>query len=159
MPQRYDKTPMRTSHMPATTESPETTEPRFPAGRYGRRREPRTSRRWILVVLVIAVIAAGLAVSVQLYRQYGDPPYQPKVLSFHPAKDRVTIEFEVYKPRGQAATCIVRARAANGEEVGRAEVPVPAGDPDAESVTVTYTLATSREPVTGEVVGCARAGA
>jgi hypothetical protein len=145
--------------MPASTDAPETTEPRFPAGRYGRRREPRTTRRWVVVLLVIGVIAAGLAISVQLYRQYGNPPYQATVLSFHPGQHRVTIEFEVYKPRGEAATCIVRARAANGEEVGRAEVPVPAGDPGADSVRVTYPLATSREPVTGEVAGCARAGA
>lgn len=133
-------------------------EPRFPAGRYGRRRRPRTSRRWVAVVLTVAVMLAGLAVSVQLYRQYGDPAYQPKVLTFDVGEGDVTIRFQVYKPGGQAATCIVRARAANGEEVGRAEVPIPAGDPDGDSVTVTYTLATSREPVTGEVVGCAPAG-
>lgn len=133
-------------------------EPRFPSGRYGRRRQPRTPRRWVAVVLTVAVIIVGLAVSVQLYRQYGDPTYQPKVLTFVTDEGKVTIRFQVYKPGGQAATCIVRARAANGEEVGRAEVAIPAGDPDSDSVTVTYTLATSREPVTGEVVGCAPAG-
>ncbi|MGH3715268.1 MAG: DUF4307 domain-containing protein [Micromonosporaceae bacterium] len=135
-------------------------EPTFPPGRYGRRREPRPQRRWVAVVLTVAVIVAGLAVSVQLYRQYGDPTYQPKVLTFDVAQSKreVTIRFQVYKPGGEPATCIVRARAANGEEVGRAEVDIPAGAPDADSVTVTYTLATSREPVTGEVVGCAPAG-
>ncbi|MGH3737958.1 MAG: DUF4307 domain-containing protein [Micromonosporaceae bacterium] len=135
-------------------------EPQFPPGRYGRRREPRPTRRWVAVVLTIAVIVAGLGISVQLYRQYGDPTYQPKVLTFDvdEPNDQVTIRFQVYKPGGEPATCIVRARAANGEEVGRAEVDIPAGDPDSDSVTVTYTLRTSREPVTGEVVGCARAG-
>ncbi|MGH3648617.1 MAG: DUF4307 domain-containing protein [Micromonosporaceae bacterium] len=133
-------------------------EPTFPAGRYGRRRQPRPARRWVAVLLATLVIIAGLAISLQLYRQYGDPTYQPKVLTFTIGDGEVTIRFQVYKPGGQPATCIVRARAANGEEVGRAEVAIPAGSPDSDSVTVTYTLATSREPVTGEVVGCAPAG-
>jgi hypothetical protein len=109
------------------------------------------------------VIAVGLAISVQLYRQYGDPEYRPAVLAFQigegTAEGTVTIRFQVFKPGGEPATCIVRARATNGEEVGRAEVDIPGGNPDGDSVTVTYTLATSREPVTGEVVGCAPAGA
>ncbi|MGH3729780.1 MAG: DUF4307 domain-containing protein [Micromonosporaceae bacterium] len=134
------------------------TSPRFPEGRYGRRRRRRTTPRWVMALLTVGVMLAGLAVSVQLYRQYGDPPYQPKVLTFNIGDGEVTIKFQVYKPAGKPATCIVRARAANGEEVGRAEVDIPAGKPDADSVTVTYTLATSREPVTGEVVGCAPAG-
>jgi hypothetical protein len=108
------------------------------------------------------VVVAGLAISAQLYRQYGDPEYRPAVLAFQIGEGAdegtVTIRFQVFKPPGKAATCIVRARASNGEEVGRAEVDIPAGNPDGESVTVTYTLATSREPVTGEVVGCAPAG-
>lgn len=134
------------------------TEPHFPPGRYGRRRQRRTTPRWLVALLTVVVALAGLAVSVQLYRQYGAPPYQPKVLTFHIGEGDVTIRFQVYKPSGKPATCIVRARAANGEEVGRAEVDIPAGKPDADSVTVTYTLATSRKPVTGEVVGCAAAG-
>lgn len=133
-------------------------QPQFPAGRYGRRREPRKPRRWVAALLTGVVIVAGLAVAVQLYRQYGAPEYQPKVITFKPSDDRVTIKFQVYKRGGRAAVCIVRARAANGEEVGRAEVDIPAGSPNGDSVTVTYTLATSREPVTGEVVGCAPAG-
>lgn len=132
--------------------------PQFPAGRYGRRREPRPPRRWTVALLTGLVIVAGLAVAVQLYRQYGDPEYQPKVLTVQPSENRVKIRFQVYKPGGQAAVCIVRARAENGEEVGRAEVDIPAGSPDGDSVIVTYTLATSRKPVTGEVVGCAPAG-
>jgi hypothetical protein len=136
--------------------------PRFPPGRYGRRREPRHTPRWLVGLLLVGVIAVGLVVSVQLYRQYGDPEYRPAVLAFQvgegSAEGTVTIRFQVFKPGGEPATCIVRARAANGEEVGRAEVDIPAGNPGGQSVTVTYTLATSREPVTGEVVGCAPAG-
>ncbi|HEX6077096.1 MAG TPA: DUF4307 domain-containing protein [Micromonosporaceae bacterium] len=137
--------------------------PRFPQGRYGRRREPRSTPRWLVALLMAGVIAVGLAISVQLYRQYGDPEYRPAVLAFQigegAAEGTVTIRFQVFKPGGEPATCIVRARATNGEEVGRAEVDIPGGNPDGDSVTVTYTLATSREPVTGEVVGCAPAGA
>ncbi|HEX2418703.1 MAG TPA: DUF4307 domain-containing protein [Micromonosporaceae bacterium] len=136
--------------------------PRFPPGRYGRRRESRRTPRWLVALLMSGVIAVGLAISLQLYRQYGDPEYRPAVLAFQvgegAAEGTVTIRFQVFKPGGTPGTCIVRARAANGEEVGRAEVDIPAGNPDGQSVTVTYTLATSREPVTGEVVGCAPVG-
>lgn len=134
------------------------TTPTFPAGRYGRRREPRRTPRWVLPLLVVGVVAVSAAVSLQLFRQYGAPEYQPKVLAYTNVTDTgITVTFEVYKPPGKPATCIARARSADGAEVGRAEVAIPAGGADRDSVTVTYQIATSRRPVTAEVPRCAAA--
>lgn len=131
------------------------TTPTFPAGRYGRRRGPRRTPRWVLPVLVVGVFAVGAAVSLQLFRQYGAPEYRPKVLGYTNVTDRaITVTFLVYKPSGEPATCFARARSADGAQVGDAEVAVPAGDPGSDSVTVTHQIATSRRPVTAEVPAC-----
>ncbi|MGH3662025.1 MAG: DUF4307 domain-containing protein [Micromonosporaceae bacterium] len=132
--------------------------PEFPPGRYGRRRSPRPRRRWASISLTVAAVLFGLAITAQLYQQYGNPEHSSQVLSFTLAERHVKIRFEVRKPGGEPATCVVRARAKDGAEVGRAEVDIPAGRPDDTSVTVTYTLATSRKPVTGEVAGCGDTG-
>jgi hypothetical protein len=127
------------------------TEPTFPAGRYGRRRAPRVRRRWPTVLLAGVVAAAGVGLSVRLYQQYGQPDYIPTVTRFYDmTDDGVTVEFVVRKPSDDPATCRVRARARNGEEVGRAEVDVERGS----QVRMTYRLATSKRPVTVEVPAC-----
>jgi len=131
------------------------TAPVFPPGRYGRRREPHRAPRWVLPVLVVLVLLAGLAVAATLYRRQAVQVRGAVVAFDVAAEDRVRVRFTVRGARSAAATCTVRARAADGAEVGRAEVPVPAGgdrDP-----TVTYDLRTSRRAVTGEVQRCARA--
>ena len=127
------------------------TEPTFPAGRYGRRREPRPRRRWLTVVLAVIAAVAGVGLSVRLYQQYGQPDYIPTVTRFYDITDEgVTVEFDVRKPADESATCRVRARARSGEEVGLAEVDVATGSP----VRTTYRLATSKKPVTVEVPAC-----
>jgi hypothetical protein len=124
---------------------------RYPPGRYGRRREPRPRRRWLTFALAGAVGLAGLAVAWQLYTQYGPQDYEPQVQRFYNVTDDgITVDFVVRKDPQQRATCSVRARSASGEEVGLAQVDVPAG---AEAF-VTYRLATSDRPVTAEVPAC-----
>ena len=44
----------------------------FPPGRYGRRREPRRSRRWVSALLLALVVLAGTLIAVSLYLRYGD---------------------------------------------------------------------------------------
>jgi hypothetical protein len=122
----------------------------FPPGRYGRRRAPRRHGRLVGAVFLVAIVAATLTLAVTLYGRYGDPAYDPTVLRFSEITDsQVVITFRVSAPEGRASVCAVRARARDGSVVGRAEVPVPAGQPQ-----VTYRLATSARPVTGEVVRC-----
>jgi hypothetical protein len=125
--------------------------PKYPPGRYGRRREPRPNRRWLTAVLAGAVLLAGLGVTWQLYQQYGPRDFEPQVQRFYDiTDDGITVDFVVRKAADRRAVCSVRARSADGQEVGLAQVEVPAG----AAAAVTYRLATSRRPVTVEVPGC-----
>jgi Domain of unknown function (DUF4307) len=127
----------------------------FPPGRYGRRREPRPGRRWVRAVLVGLVIVAGLLIAYQLTRQYGaGRPYDPAVERFYDVTDRqVVVEFTVRVPEGEAAICAVRARGADGAEVGRDEIRVDP-PPGITRPTVVHRLVTTERPVTGEVQRC-----
>jgi hypothetical protein len=131
------------------------TQPVFPPGRYGRRRD---GRRRILVPAVfgVLVIGASLLLAVKLYRQYGDPTYDAQVVSYTQITDTgVLIEFRVRIPAGGTATCALRARAYDGAEVGRRVVTVsaPAGSGD-QQVTAREPVPTSGRPFIGEVVRC-----
>jgi len=131
--------------------------PVFPTGRYGRRRDPsrQRRRRWIAYALATIVVLAGVAISVKLYRQYADAPYQVRIVSVTDLTDSaVTVTFEVRRPAGKGATCTVLAHTRAGEEVGKAEVDVPAGGPQETTTQITFTLRTTKRPVTGEVPGC-----
>ena len=124
---------------------------KYPPGRYGRRREPRPRRTWLVVLVAAVAAAAGLLVAVKLFQQYGPREYEPQVQRFYAiSDDGITVDFVVRKDAAKEATCRVRARSASGEEVGLAEVPVDKG---AEAVVV-YRLATSDRPVTVEVPAC-----
>jgi hypothetical protein len=132
------------------------TTPAFPPGRYGRRRAVRRTPRWLIPLLASAVVGAGLFVAWSMYRTYTADSIQSRVTRFDSVTDSsIRVTFEVIKDGGEPATCVVRARSRDGREVGRAEVPVPAGERGGHAVTVTYTLATSQRPVTGEVQRCA----
>ncbi|HEY8474832.1 MAG TPA: DUF4307 domain-containing protein [Natronosporangium sp.] len=131
----------------------------FPPGRYGRRRDPRRrGPRWLPAALLTLVVLAGLGMAYQLNQQYGPTrPYHPTVERFYDlTDDQVVVQFTVRIPEGEAAICAVRARAADGREVGREEVRI---DPPA-GVTrprITHRLATDARPTTGEVQRCWRA--
>jgi hypothetical protein len=132
-------------------------DPVFPAGRYGRRRDPvlRRRRRWIGYALGLLVMIAGVGIATKLYQQYAQAPYQVRIISVTNLTDsQVTVLFEVTKPAGQPALCTVLGHTRDGEQVGSAEVVVPAGDPAETSTRITYTLATTKRPVTAEVPGC-----
>lgn len=127
----------------------------FPPGRYGRRRDPaRARRRWVAYVLAVAVMVLGVAIAVKLYRQYAQAPYEVRMISVTDITERgVTVTFEVRHPAGEAALCTVVAHSREGEQVGLASVPV-AADPDQTVSRITYSLVTTKRPVTGEVPGC-----
>jgi hypothetical protein len=126
--------------------------PIFPPGRYGRRREPRRRRPWLVAALAALVVLATLGVSYRLYRQYGDVSHVPRILSESERTDsRVTIRFEVVRRgAGEAAICHVRARARDGLVVGEADVTVPAG----RRVESTYTLATTQRAFVVDIPRC-----
>ncbi|HEV2088956.1 MAG TPA: DUF4307 domain-containing protein [Cryptosporangiaceae bacterium] len=128
------------------------TTPTFPPGRYGRRREPRRSPRWAVPAIAGVVVLAGLAVAVGLYRQYSASVVRGQVTRYTVVSDaEIRVSFRVHNAAGRAATCVVRARAADGAEVGLARVPVAAGPASTE---FTHRLPTTRRAVTGEVTRC-----
>jgi hypothetical protein len=131
------------------------TTPTFPPGRYGRRRRPRRTRRWVPVALGAVVVAGGVVAALLLAQQYGPGrPYDATVHRFYDVThEQVVVEFTVVVPEGETAICAVRARARDGSEVGRDEIRVTPA-PGVTRPYVVHTLATSTEPVTGEVQRC-----
>lgn len=133
----------------------------FPPGRYGRRRAgavvgpgnnaTRRVSKWLTGLAALVVVVAGVAIAYKLYDQYGDREYHGQVLAFETAENSVSITFEVYKPAGESAVCRVRARSADGAQVGMAEVLITATE---SRLTVEYVLATTDKPVTGELQRC-----
>lgn len=127
----------------------------LPAGRYAR--ADKVGRRLPLPVAG-ALIAAGLAALTVLAVVLGvrnTAPITGGVRSYAPMSDStVSIRLEVSKPAARPGSCLVRARGAQGLEVGRAEVAVPP-DPAGREVTfVDYELATTSRAVSGELLGC-----
>ena len=132
--------------------------PVFPPGRYGRRRESGRRRPLLTALLVIVLVAALTAISVRLYRQYGDPAYDAQVITYTDITDtQVVVDFWVNLPDGGSAVCLLRARDSAGAEVAREEVPVRAVDGQRQ-VTVRHRLATTGRPFIGEVVRCRPTG-
>jgi len=125
--------------------------PVFPPGRYGRRLEPRRARRWLPVALLTLVLVGALVLAERLYRQYGDPTYDPRISATEQISDSsVTVTLTVRKRTAGPAVCRVQAKDHSGAEVGYAEVPVGQGT----TVTVRYPLATKGRPYAVDVLGC-----
>ena len=64
------------------------TEPVFPPGRYGHRREPAPPRRrWTTVIVAAVVVAAMVGISIKMFQQYGQPEYAPQVRRYFDVTD------------------------------------------------------------------------
>ncbi|GAA0488443.1 hypothetical protein Ade02nite_72270 [Paractinoplanes deccanensis] len=133
-----------------------TTAPVFPPGRYGRRRSGR--RRSVLPLLVlVAVLAVSLVVSLKLYQRFGQTDYDAQIVGWsEPTDKEMVIQFRVRVPAGQSASCTLRARDYDGFEVGRRTVVVtpPKGETDVE---VKETVTTTKRGSVGDVLGCSPA--
>lgn len=129
------------------------TTPAFPPGRYGRRRDGRR-HLGAPIVFGIIVIAVCALVSVRLYRQYGDPNYDPQIVGWTGiTATQITIDFKVRVPAGGSATCLLRARSYDGAEVGARTVTVAAAGDDTTIVASEPVSTTARASV-GEVIRC-----
>jgi len=127
----------------------------FPPGRYGRRREAQRRRPWLVAGLALVFLVVGALVSVRLYKNYGDPAYDAQVVTYTDISDAgLTLTFRVTIPEGERASCVLRARAKDGAEVGRQEVLVQEASGDGATTTVTERLVTTAEPFIGEVLRC-----
>jgi hypothetical protein len=126
---------------------------RPPAGRYGRTpaERSRSGRRgkriyYAAVGLVVAVVV-GIA-----WQYAAGSSVNGEVQTFQVVSDHaVKITLSVSRPSDRAASCTVRSRDADGNEVGRVTVSIPKGNGDA---TPTVLLKTTSRGTTGELVGC-----
>jgi hypothetical protein len=133
------------------------TAPVFPPGRYGRRRAGKRPPIAGIVVAVVVVVAC-LLVTVRLYHRYGQTDYQAQIVGWQEPSDQQTIiKFTVRVPAGGAASCVLRARDFNGNEVGRRTVVVRAEGADT-GIDAEETVPTTTRSSVGEVVGCEKAG-
>ena len=123
-----------------------------PADRYGDRR-PSARRRRLAAVVVggLVLIAVGAWIWIAVVRS--SPPLRYDLLGFHAVTSTsVEIRFSVVRDPGVSVACVLRARGAGGEEVGRRQVLVPAEDGD--RIELTRTVRTTGPAVTGEVLTC-----
>ena len=126
-----------------------------PNGHRGRRTgAARRGSRFGYAVLAVVVGAVVLAVLVAGFQRTRNSVHSRLVAFEVRPPASVMVTFEVVKPAGRAAVCLVRARAPDGAEVGRAEVPVPARTDGRRTSTVTSDLRTTRTATTGEIYGC-----
>jgi hypothetical protein len=103
-------------------------------------------------VLVGVVVLIGLGIAAKLYDSYGAQQVQDRVIRYNILSDhQISIVLEVSGERDTPLKCEVRSRGADGSEVGRTSVTVPAGD---TTQTRTIALTTTARAITGEDAGC-----
>ena len=110
------------------------------------------SKRARIALGVTGVLALTGAVSYFGLRQ-ATPTLTATVLGYQVSTDHsVDVRFQVdNRESSRGAACTVRARAYNGDEVGRLVVPVAAGQGTQE---LSATIKTSSRAISGEVVDC-----
>jgi hypothetical protein len=130
-----------------------TTNPVFPPGRYGRRRDGR--RRPVLpIIALILVIAASALLSVKLYQRYGQTEYQAQIVGWQePSDTTLPIKFRVTVPAGAAAKCTLRARDYGGNQVGLRTVVVRAA-PGRTTIEAQEPVTTTARASVGDVLRC-----
>ena len=134
------------------------TNPVFPPGRYGHRRAPAGRRRPAAIILAVVVLAASGLLAIRLYTRYGDPDFQSRIVGWTTVSDtRLTVDFAVRVPAGETAECVLRGRAYDGRDVGRATTKVTGGNTTGE-VRARAEVPTRARASVGDVVRCHPAG-
>ena len=119
--------------------------------RYGRPPSPRRRRLRVALLAALLVAFTALVVAVALPRQTDSVSFQ--VLTFDVGDaGTVRIGWEVARDPGVVVECQVRARGADGAEVGNELVAVPASA--GRRTVVSHDLTTAAPAVTGEVRSC-----
>jgi hypothetical protein len=126
---------------------------RRPPGRYD---EPsRVVPRALALLLSVLFLALLVAIALNLYSRYGTQEVIVRERGFVVVSDeQVRVDFDVTTPPDENAWCLVRARRADGAEVGSVFVPVTSGSGTEAEQTVQHLLTTTDRAVTGEVVRC-----
>ncbi|GAA2527217.1 hypothetical protein GCM10010435_89100 [Winogradskya consettensis] len=129
------------------------TNPIFPPGRYGRRRDGRRRLAGPIIFAVVIAVAAA-ALTVRLYGQYGDPNYDAQIVRWtNITPTQVTLDFTVRVPAGGAAKCGLRARDYDGAEVGSRTVTVRATGQET-TIEASEIVQTRAEAFVGDVLKC-----
>ncbi len=121
-----------------------------PAARYG----PPASRRTKIVFA--AVLGAGWAIALGLLLwialHHSNPSVRGTLLGYEVTSDRsVEVRFEVWRKPDVTAQCVVRARNAEGVEVGSRVIKIPPGE---RQVVLTEVLETRARAISGELLRC-----
>jgi hypothetical protein len=126
---------------------------RRPPGRYD---PPSLLGQRIMAVLLTALLLAVVAaVGAFVWDRFGGEQVRGQVRTFSIRSDtEVVLEIEAAKTPGARAYCVIRARGADGLEVGRDIAVLDAEGTSDEVARGTFTLATSRRAITAELAGC-----
>jgi hypothetical protein len=138
-------------HGPALT--PEERAQMLAVARYGVRMTRRGKIAMIICVTIIAAAALTGLLWIALYQ--ANPPVRGTLLVYEVTSDRaVEVRFELWRRPGITAQCVVRARNAEGVEVGSRLIIIPAGE---RRVIRTEVLETRSRAVSGELKDCRQA--
>ena len=127
---------------------------RRPDGRYD---EPSLAGQRVLAVLLgLLFVGLLLAVFAALYGRFvGREDVRGRVISYDVQSDAlVLLDVEASKAAGGKAYCVIRARGANGAEVGRDVAVLDAAGSQERVVRGDFRLATTARAVTGELAQC-----
>ena len=127
---------------------------RRPDGRYD---EPSlVGQRVLAVILGLLFVGLLAAVFFALYDRFvGGDDVRARVISFDVQSDSlVVLDVEASKPAGGMAYCVVRARGADGAEVGRDVAVLDAVGTPSRVVRGDFRLMTRGRAVTGELGQC-----
>ncbi|WP_278261237.1 DUF4307 domain-containing protein [Nocardia sp. AG03] len=122
------------------------------ADRYGAK--PPARRLWLMVLLGVGVVVAGLGVAYLGFQKYGPKAIETEQLGYVVVDDS-TLEIRMKVTRDEPqrdVVCFVRAMDRDGAEVGRREVLVPGSE--YTSVQVTTTVKSSARASAGDIYGC-----
>jgi hypothetical protein len=126
---------------------------RRPPGRYD---EPsRTAARALAVLLSVLFLGLLVAIGLLLFTRFGTAQIALQQRGFQVlSDDAVRVDFTATPPEGETVYCLVRARRADGAEVGARFVPVRHPQGRSRPVELSHTLDTTDRAVTGEVPRC-----
>ena len=126
---------------------------RRPPGRYDP--PPVLGQRVLAVLLTLLLLGVVAAVGAFVWDRFGGEQVRGQVRTFEVRSDReVVMELEVAKTAGATAYCVIRARGADGLEVGRDVAVVDAEGTDERVARGTFVLGTSARANTAELAGC-----
>lgn len=115
--------------------------------RYGVRRRSPWAIVWAVIAALVFIAALGFVAFT-----LAAPKIDGTLLAWNDdAADHVSVTFEVNRPQGETAYCVIRAQDSTRADVGYAVVEIPAGENYRQ---VTYALRTIAPAFVVDLLGC-----